>query len=150
LTDMTTPQAQIHTAFASVLNAEFDETGDPEIFTYQPNIGVSSNSIVLGTVTNTNRKPALGRRVSGTQSGLREYFRIQIDIYNPYGREETTVIMDRITKAISEALDTFRSSYGIHDVGKVLGTVQGPTDPGTNENHGILDYECWIQTEKSD
>jgi hypothetical protein len=148
---MITPRETVRTAFFDVLTAAFTQNGDPEVVKYRPFIGgVPQNSISFQLVAGTNQSPGLGRRVSSTQSGMWERYRIQIDIFNPYSYEAAGQIADRVEQAIILALNTFRSSYGVVDIRKIVDMDSGPTDPAENLAHSILDYSCMIEATNTD
>ena len=147
MTDETTPRATFRNAFYEVLNAALGS--EIEVVKYRPPEGVSGRSIVLGIVSGSNRRPAIGLRVSPTQKGLEERYRIQIDVYEIDG-EQAEVCADKVEQTIKDALDTLRSDYGVSDVKKLVDTDMGPTEELQRGAHLILDYEGWILTTKTD
>ena len=145
---MTTPAETVRLAFYTIIAAEFTQTGDPEVLKYKPFLNVPQNSISFLSLGGPDQYPGLARRVSGTQSGIWEQHRIQIDLYNPESTEAAMAIADRVGAAITAALGTFRSTYGIKDVKRLIGPLeQGPSDPPENVAHIILDYVCKIETQ---
>jgi hypothetical protein len=80
-----------------------------------------------------------------------EQHRTQIDIYNGESVEAAMQIADRIGAAITAALGTFETTYGMWDVKRLIGPLeQGPSDPPENVAHVTLDYGCKIETQVSD
>jgi len=151
LSDMTTPAEQIRTAFYTIIAAEFIQTGDPEVLKYKPFLNVPQNSISFLSLGGPDTRPGLGRRVSSTQTGMTEQHRIQIDLYSGESVEAAMQIADRVGKAITAALGTFETTYGMWDVKRLIGPLeQGPSDPPENVAHVTLDYGCKIETQVSD
>lgn len=151
MTDQTKPRETFRDGFNAVLTTEFDAEGDPPIIEYLDPTTAQQHSIVLQIVSGTNAAPSLGRRVTSTQKGMKETYRVQISIHNPNGFEAAEQEADRVERAITDALETpLRSTYGIFDVKKVVDIDQGPTDPGERMAHVILDYQASILATKSD
>jgi hypothetical protein len=151
MTDQTKPRETFRDAFTAVLAAEFDGATDPPIVEYLDPTSAQQHSIVLQMVSGTNAGPSLGRRVTSTQKGMKETYRVQISIHNPNGCEAAEQEADRVEQAITDSLETpLRSTYGIFDVKKLVDTDQGPTDPGERMAHVILDYQGSILATKSD
>lgn len=151
MTDMTTPAEQVRLAFFTVISAAFTQTGDPEVIQYKPLTGaVSTNSISFVSLGGPDAYPGLGRRVSSTQTGMEEQHRTQIDIYNPYSVDAAFAIADRVGAAITAALATLQSTYGVYDVKRLIGPLEQAQDPPENVAHVILDYGCKIRTQVSD
>jgi hypothetical protein len=148
---MTTPAETVRLAFFTILSAAFTTAGDPEVLKYKPFLNVPQNSISFLSLGGPDQYPGLGRRVSSTQTGMWESHRIQIDIYNSESVEAAIQIADRIGKAITAALATFETTYGVCDVRRLIGPLEaGPSDPPENVAHVILDYTCKIETQKTD
>jgi len=119
-----------------------------DVMKYRPPEGVSGRVIVLGIVSGSNRVPALGQRVSRTQRGLEERYRIQIDVFE-IDREQAEIYADKVEQAIKDALDTLRSC-GVEDVKKIVDADVGGSEELQREAHVILDYEGCIVTTKTD
>ena len=146
MTDEITPRATFRTAFYTVLH---DALGSGiDVVKYRPPEGVSGRVIVLGIVSGSNRVPALGQRVSRTQRGLEERYRIQIDVFE-IDREQAEIYADKVEQAIKDALDTLRSC-GVEDVKKIVDADVGGSEELQREDHVILDYEGCIVTTKTD
>jgi len=146
MTDEITPRATFRTAFYTVLH---DALGSGiDVVKYRPPEGVSGRVIVLGIVSGSNRVPALGQRVSRTQRGLEERYRIQIDVFE-IDREQAEIYADKVEQAIKDALDTLRSC-GVEDVKKIVDADVGGSEELQREAHVILDYEGCIVTTKTD
>jgi len=146
MTDEITPRATFRTAFYTVLH---DALGSGiDVVKYRPPEGVSGRVIVLGIVSGSNRVPALGQRVSRTQRGLEERYRIQIDVFE-IDREQAEIYADKVEQAIKDALDTLRSC-GVEDVKKIVDADVGGSEQLQREAHVILDYEGCIVTTKTD
>ena len=151
LPDMATPAETVRIAFYTVIFAAFTQDGDPTVLKYKPFLNVPQNSISFLSLGGPDEPPGLGRRVSGTQTGMWESHRTQIDIFNPFSSEAAIQIADRVGKAITAALGALKSTYGIYDVKRLIGPLeQGPRDPSENVVHVILDYACKIETQKTD
>jgi hypothetical protein len=148
MTDMTTPRETVRTAFYEVLNTALGSS--TEVVKYMPFEGAPQHSIVLQMVSGSNRRPGLSRRVSGTQSGLLERYRIQISVHNPYGRKEASEEADAVEQAIMAALDSMRTTYGVFNIQKLVDIDTGPTEELERIAHCLLDYECQIETQKAD
>jgi hypothetical protein len=147
MTDETTPRATFRDGFYQVLYAALGS--EIEVVKYRPPEGVPPRSIVLGIVSGSNRVPALGQRVSPTQTGLEERYRLQIDVFE-LDREQAEIIADKVEQTIKDALDTLRSTYGVDDVKKLVDTDVGGTEQLQREGHVIMDYEGWIVTTKTE
>jgi len=146
MTDETMPRATFRNAFYTVL---YDALGSGiDVVKYRPPEGVSGRAIVLGIVSGSNRVPALGQRVSSTQRGLEERYRIQIDVFE-IDREQAEIYADKVEQAIKDALDMLRSC-GVEDVKKIVDADVGGTEQLQYEAHVILDYEGCIVTTKTD
>lgn len=149
LTDVTTPRETVRDAFYAVLSTAFGS--DTEVVEYMPFEGAPQHSIVLQIVGGSSQRPGLGRRVSATQSGLFERYRVQISVHNPYSREAAEQEADKVEQAIKDALDsTFRATYGVTDIEKVLDIDRGPTEEFERVAHCVLDYTCMIETQTAD
>jgi hypothetical protein len=149
MTDQTTPRETFRHAFYTVLNAAFGSA--TEVVEYQPFEGAPQHSIVLHMVSGSNKRPGFGRRTSATQSGMFERYRIQISVFNPYGKHECEQEADQVEQAIIAALHSpFRTVYLMHDIRKIVDTDSGPTEALERIAHSILDYEGIILTDKSD
>jgi hypothetical protein len=149
MTDQTTPRETFRDAFYVVLNTALGSTTD--VVEYQPFEGAPQHSIVLHMVSGSNKRPGFGRRTSATQSGMFERYRIQISIFNPYGKHECEQEADQVEQAIIAALHSpFHTVYGIMDVRKLVDTDQGPTEALERIAHSILDYEGLIISDKTD
>jgi len=146
VTDETTPRATFRNAFYTAL---YDALGSGiDVVKYRPPEGVSGRAIVLGIVSGSNRVPALGQRVSPTQMGLEERYRIQIDVFE-LDREQAEICADKVEQAIKDALGTLRSTYGVEDVKKIVDADVGGTEELQREAHVIIDYEGCIVTTKT-
>lgn len=148
MTDETAPRATFRTAFFTVLNTALGS--DIEVVKYRPPEGIASRSIALNMVSGTNKRPGFGRRTAANKSGMMEWYRIQIDIFE-YDREQAEVYADKVEQAIIAALHSpFQTVYGIMDIRKLVDRDGGPTEQLQREAHSILDYGGWIITDKTD
>lgn len=114
--------------------------------------GADQNSVILAIVSGTSKSPGVGLRKDATKRGLMMNYRIQIDVNNS-DKAACSVLADAVEQALMNAVDTFRSTYDIHNIRKMLDVDALPLGASlripvlTREARVILDFTFWTHRE---
>lgn len=135
----TTPRQDVRAAFKAILDAA--ALGVP-VHERRPYEGAEIRSVVLTLVSGSNQVPSLGMQHSSTERALESRYRLQIDCYHDE-QTECERLADKVDQAITDHLETLRSTYDIHDVKKIVDTDTAPPEPGLHEGRILMDYEFY-------
>ncbi len=114
--------------------------------------GADVRSVVLRTVSGTSKSAGVGLRKDPTKRGLMLQYRLQVDV-NFDDRAGCTVLADSVEQTLMNAVDTFRSTYDIHNLRKMLDVDALPIGASvripvlTREARVILDFTFWTHRE---
>lgn len=150
MTDQTTPRQSFRDAFKAILDAEFDTPDtDPEIIEYSGKTS-EAHAIIFQIVSGFNRRPSIGRQVTGTQKGMERTFRLQLSIQNPDGQKAAEQDADRVDTAITDNLATLKGTYGVSNVHNVVDMDQPSNVTGDRWGRVIMDYIGTITSTKTE
>jgi hypothetical protein len=142
---LSTPRASVRAAFIAILTA-----ANPGVQIYDglPFEGADTRSVVIRVVSGTSRSPGVGLRKDATKRGLMMQYRMQIDV-NYDDRAGVTTLADSVEQALMNAVDTFRTTYDIHGLRKMLDVDALPIGASvripvlTREARVIMDFMFW-------
>ncbi len=136
----TTPRTDVRSAFKTILmNANLGVT----IYDRMPYEGAEPRSVVLAIVSGSAGPSALASRILPSMRAREARFRLQVDCYHD-DKAECEKLADRVEQAITDKLDTLRSSYEIYDVRKVVDMDTLPAGIGdqfTRQSRVLMDFE---------
>lgn len=146
---MSTPRESVRAAFKAVLDAA---NLGVTVYDRLPFTGADQNSLVLAIVSGNSKSPGIGLRKDVGKRGLMMMYRIQIDV-NGNDKTACSVLADLVEQTIMNAVDTFRSTYDIHNIRKMLDVDALPIGASvripvlTREARVILDFMFWTHRE---
>lgn len=113
-----------------------------------PYEGADQNSVVLTIISGTSKSPGVGLRKDPGKRGFMEQYRLQVDVNNS-DKTACSQLADAVEQALTDAIDTLRSTYDIHGLRKVMDVDTLPlgaslrTTVLTREARVILDFQFW-------
>ncbi len=149
VSELSTPRQSVRTAFKTVLDAA---SLGVTVYDGLPFEGADTRSVVIRTVSGTSKSPGIGLRKDPTKRGLMLQYRLQLDV-NYDDRQGCTALADSVEQALMNAVDTFRTTYDIHNLRKMLDVDALPIGASvrlpvlTREARTILDFTFWTHRE---
>ena len=114
--------------------------------------GADTRSVVLSIVSGTSKSPGVGLRKGPTKRGLMEQYHLQVDC-NYDDKEGCAELADSVEQALMNAIDTFRATYDIHGLRKMVDVDALPLGASlripvlTREARVIMDFTFWTHRE---
>jgi len=139
----TTPRQGVRAAFKNILDAA---ELDVPVYERMPYGGAEQNSVVLTIVSGTSQRPAIGNRITSTEKGLEEHYRLQVDCYHN-DQTEADKLADAVEQIIMEAQDDLEETYGIFDVKKVVDIDTLPPASHLRETRILMDFQFYTHRE---